>query len=73
MSIGTAGELLAVLANSLYEARRPNGGKILDLSDVKEWLLWLEENSKKVETWEEFVRVSDLKRRPSPNARRGRC
>ena len=58
--VATPGEFLAVLANSIQQARTPNGGRVHDMSDAKEWLLWLRENSERASTWDEFVRISRL-------------
>ena len=53
-------EFLAALAKSVYKARRPDGSRVCDVSDVMEWLRWLEENAKQANTWDEFVRISRL-------------
>ena len=58
--VATPGEFLAVLANSVHEARRADGGRVHDVSDMKEWLSWLQANTKKASTWNEFVRISRL-------------
>jgi len=53
-------DFLAVLAKSVYKARRPDGGRVRDVSDVKEWLVGLEEKARKAKTWDEFVRIGGL-------------
>ena len=48
-------ELLRTIAAQVLEARLSKGGRVLDASDFREWLIELAEKAEQAETLEQFL------------------
>jgi hypothetical protein len=48
-------EFLRAIAAQVLEARLSKGGRVLDASDFREWLIELAEKAEQVETLEQFL------------------
>lgn len=53
LAVRSPADMLRLLAEEAYEARLPGGGKLCDLTDVKEWLLELSQATRSQEEWRE--------------------
>ena len=48
-------QFLRAIAAQVLEARLPKGARVLDTSDVREWLIELAEKAEQVENLEQFL------------------
>jgi hypothetical protein len=64
-------EFLRTIAALVSKARLSNGARVLDASDVREWLIELADNADQAETLEQFLSQTGAKGRRSrlPKAR----
>ena len=54
-AMGDYAELLRAIAAQVLEARLSKGGRVLDASDFREWLIELAEKAEQAKTLEQFL------------------